>query len=167
MLNLFFPSAPVLLAILIILFGLSLLIASANVFIDAAANTAHKLKVPPLIIGLIIVGFATSAPEIIVGIDSAIHGKIDIAIGNALGSNIANIGLILGVSALLFPFEIHGNTIKKEYLLMFAVMLIPLGLMWNQWNLSRIDAAILILCLLLAFFLLIKIDLRLRLGQLT
>ena len=112
MLSLFFSSPP-----LLVMLGLGLLIVSSHFFIDATANIGRKLNIPPLIMGLIIVGFATSAPEIMVGIEAALKNKINIAIGNAVGSNIANIGLILGVTALFFPFEIHSITIKKIYIL--------------------------------------------------
>ena len=108
-----------------ILIGLFLLIVSANFFIDATANIALQFRIPPLIIGLVIVGFATSAPEIIVGIEAAWQNKIDLAIGNAIGSNIANIGLILGITALfLSPIIIKSVAIKKIYMLMFLTMFI-------------------------------------------
>ena len=152
MLSLFFSSPP-----LLVMLGLGLLIASSHFFIDATANIGRKLNISPLIMGLIIVGFATSAPEIMVGIEAALKNKINIAIGNAVGSNIANIGLILGVTALFFPFEIHSITIKKIYILMSIIMLIPLSLMWHESDLSQYDAIILLLCLTASFFLLAKI----------
>lgn len=152
MLSLFFSSPP-----LLVMLGLGLLIASSHFFIDATANIGRKLNISPLIMGLIIVGFATSTPEIMVGIEAALKNKINIAIGNAVGSNIANIGLILGVTALFFPFEIHSITIKKIYILMSIIMLIPLSLMWHESDLSQYDAIILLLCLTASFFLLAKI----------
>jgi cation:H+ antiporter len=91
---------------LLILIGFALLIYGADVFVDGAASIARQLGMPPLIIGLTIVGFATSAPEIIVGSVSAWQGKTAIAIGNALGSNITNIGLVLGFSIIIFPITI-------------------------------------------------------------
>ena len=142
-----------------ILFGLVTLVVSSNFFVETTANTAQKYKIPPLIIGIVIVGFATSTPEIIVGIDSAIKNKVHIAVGNAVGSNIANIGLILGVAALVFPFEVRSITIKKIYCLMFVSMLIPLFLIWPESDLeiTRSDSSILLLCLVISFFLLMKI----------
>ena len=109
--------------ILSILFGLGLLIVSSNFFVEATANTARQYKISPLITGIVIVGFATSTPEILVGIDSAIKDRVHIAVGNALGSNIANIGLILGITAFFFPFEVRSVTIKKIYILMFVSLL--------------------------------------------
>ena len=145
--------------ILSILFGLGLLVVSSNFFVDTTANIARQYKISPLITGIVIVGFATSAPEILVGIDSAIKDRVHIAVGNALGSNIANIGLILGITALFFPFEIHSATIKKIYILMFISLLIPLFLIWPESDLAltRYDSIILLSCLVIALFLLIKI----------
>ena len=141
-----------------ILIGLFLLIVSANFFIDATANIALQFRIPPLITGLVIVGFATSAPEIIVGIEAAWQNKIDLAIGNAIGSNIANIGLILGITALfLSPIIIKSVAIKKIYMLMFLTMFIPLALMKHESNLSHYDGFILLLCLVISFFILKKI----------
>jgi len=100
---------------LFVLIGLALLIYGADIFVNGASSIARQLGISPLIIGLTIVGFATSAPEIIVGSISAWQGKTSIAIGNALGSNITNIGLVLGISVLLFPITVASNTIKREY----------------------------------------------------
>ena len=144
---------------ILILFGLGLLVVSSNFFVDATANTARQYKIPPLIIGMVIVGFATSVPEIVVGIDSAIKDRVHIAVGNAIGSNIANIGLILGITALFFPFEVRSVTIKKIYILMSISLLIPLFLIWPQSDLSltRNDSIVLLSCLVISFFLLMNI----------
>ncbi len=144
---------------ILILFGLGLLVVSSNFFVDATANTARQYKIPPLITGMVIVGFATSVPEILVGIDSAIKDRVHIAVGNALGSNIANIGLILGITALFFPFEVRSVTIKKIYILMSISLLIPLFLIWPQSDLSltRNDSIVLLSCLVISFFLLMNI----------
>ena len=131
---------------LFVLIGFGLLIYGADVFVEAAANIARQLGMPPLIIGLTIVGFATSAPEIIVGSVSAWQDKTSIAIGNALGSNITNVGLVLGLSILLIPITIASDTIKKEYGLMCAAILIGLLVMMDGY-LSRTDATILLVSL--------------------
>ena len=135
-----------LLACLFVLIGFALLIYGADVFVDGAANIARQLGMPPLIIGLTIVGFATSAPEIIVGSVSAWQDKTSIAIGNALGSNITNVGLVLGLSILVIPITIASKTIKKEYFLMCAAIVIGLLVMMDGY-LSRIDATILLITL--------------------
>ena len=147
-----------------ILFGLGLLIVSSNFFVDATANFACHFKISPLITGIVITGFATSAPEIIVGIDAAIKDKVHIAVGNSVGSNIANIGLILGITALFFPFEVRSVTIKKIYVLMFVSMIAPLALIWpeSDLELTRNDSLILLSCLMVSFFLLMKIAKNIR-----
>ncbi len=95
--------------------GLALLIWSADKFVDGAAALAHLLGVSVMIIGITIVGFGTSAPEIVVSIVAVQQNTPDIAIGNALGSNIANIGLILGVTAILVPVPVATRLFKTEY----------------------------------------------------
>ncbi len=95
--------------------GLALLIWSADRFVEGAAAMAHLLGVSIMIIGITIVGFGTSAPEIVVSIVAVLQDTPDIAIGNALGSNIANIGLILGVTAILVPIPVATRLFKTEY----------------------------------------------------
>ena len=132
-----------------ILGGLILLIFGADRFVIGAANIARNLGVSPLIIGVSIVGIATSAPEILVSSAAAIDGKTEIAIGNAIGSNIANIGMVLGLTALLKPIMISSKTLRQEYLLMFLSAIIGFGVLFNL-DLSRVDS--LILLTVLAFF---------------
>ncbi|HIF50637.1 MAG TPA: calcium/sodium antiporter [Thiotrichaceae bacterium] len=134
---------------LFVLIGFGLLIYGADIFVDGAANIARQLRMPPLIIGLTIVGFATSAPEIIVGTVSAWQGKTAIAIGNALGSNITNIGLVLGLSILVFPITLASETIKKEYGLMCVAIMIGLAVMIDG-QLTRGDATILLISLVVS-----------------
>ena len=126
-----------------ILAGLSLLVYGADRFVDGAAHIARYLGMPPLLIGLTIVGMATSAPEILVGIVAALEGKTEIAIGNAIGSNIANIGLVLGLTVMLMPVTIASQTLKREFFVMVLAILLAFGLMWDQ-NLSHLDAVFLL-----------------------
>jgi len=106
---------------LAILAGLVLLVFSADRFVAGSAAIANNFGVPHIIIGVTIVSLGTSAPEIIVAIFAALDGKIEIAMGNALGSNIANIGLVLGVTALIAPIPISKRLISNENLIMLAV----------------------------------------------
>ncbi|MEE9303391.1 MAG: calcium/sodium antiporter, partial [Thiotrichaceae bacterium] len=94
---------------LAIIAGFILLVWSADRFICGAAATARNFDVPPLIIGLTIVGFGTSAPEMMVAGFASYNGSPAMAIGNALGSNITNITLVLGVAALISPMNIHSR----------------------------------------------------------
>ena len=107
-----------LLSLAFVIIGLVLLVYGADVFVVGAASIARILGMSSLMIGLIVVGFATSAPEIIVGSVSAWNGKTSIAIGNAIGSNITNVGLVLGVSILLMPIVINSKTLMREVILM-------------------------------------------------
>jgi len=102
-------------SIIAVLIGLGLLIWSADRFVEGASATASQLGVSTLVIGITIIGFGTSAPEILISVFSSLDNTPDLAIGNALGSNIANIALILGVTALLVPLPIASNLLKKEF----------------------------------------------------
>jgi len=130
--------------------GFILLIWSADRFIIGAAATARNFDVPPLIIGLTIVGFGTSAPEMMVAGFASFDGSPAMAIGNALGSNITNITLVLGVAALITPLDVHSRIIKKELPLLMLATCLVLALMWDM-SLDRIDGYILAttLCLLM------------------
>ena len=129
-----------------VLAGLSLLVYGADRFVIGAANIARNLGVTPLIIGLTIVGIATSAPEILVGSAAALDGKTEIAIGNAIGSNIANIGMVLGISILVVPVTISSRTLRREYGLMFLSSVLTTILLADR-ELSRPDSLILLMSL--------------------
>ncbi len=127
-----------------ILAGLVLLVYGADRFVEGAAAIARYLGMPPLLIGLTIVGIATSAPEILVGVVAALEGKTEIAIGNAIGSNIANVGLVLGFTVMLMPVTITSPTLKREFIFMLPAIALAFGLLIDR-NLSYIDAWILLL----------------------
>jgi len=126
-----------------ILAGLALLVYGADRFVEGAAAIARYLGMPPLLIGLTIVGIATSAPEILVGVVAALEGKTEIAIGNAIGSNIANIGLVLGFTVMLLPVTVDSQTLKREFIIMLFAIMWSLGWMWDE-NLSHSDAVFLL-----------------------
>ena len=126
-----------------ILAGFLLLIWSADRFVIGASGIALNFGVSPLIIGLTIVGFGTSAPEMIVSGVAAYEGTPSLAIGNALGSNITNIALVLGTTALVIPLTVHSRILKREYPIMFVIMLLAWVLLWDN-ELGRIDGLILI-----------------------
>ena len=94
--------------------GLILLVWSADRFVEGAAATARYFSMPPLLIGMVVVGFGTSAPEMVVSALAAFQGSPGIALGNAYGSNIANIALILGITALISPIMVHSAVLRKE-----------------------------------------------------
>lgn len=136
------------LAIVALIAGLALLVWSADRFVGGAAALARHLGMKPLLIGIIIIGFGTSAPEMLVSALSALEGSPGIALGNAYGSNIANIALILGVTALLSPIMVHSSVLKKELPMLTGILLLSLALFMDL-SLSRIDALVLILVFIL------------------
>lgn len=123
--------------------GLVLLVWSADRFVEGASATARILGMPPLLIGMVIVGFGTSAPEMMVSAIAALQGNPGIALGNAYGSNIANIALILGITALINPVIVQSGILKKELPILTAVTIATVLLLIDR-NLSRIDAIILL-----------------------
>jgi len=149
----------IVLSVIAVSLGFVLLVWGADRFVHGASATARNLGISPLIIGLTIVGFGTSAPEILVSIVSALEGNPGLAVGNALGSNITNIGLVLGVTALITPLVVKSETLRREYPAMFAVMLLTLALMADR-DLSRTDGIILLLGLCLMIYWMITIGLR-------
>ncbi len=125
--------------------GLLLLAVGADRFVTGAASTARRLGLPAFIIGLTVVGVATSAPEILVGSVAAWQNKTSMAIGNAIGSNIANIGLVLGVTVSIMPINAASGVLRREFGLMCLAMAIALALLLDGY-LGRIDAVILLIC---------------------
>ena len=126
-----------------IICGFILLIWSADRFVMGASGIALNFGVSPLIIGLTIVGFGTSAPEMIVSGVAAFEGTPNLAVGNAIGSNITNIALVLGITAIVSPLIVHSKILKREYPIMFFIMLLAWALLWDG-ELSHIDGYILI-----------------------
>ena len=131
-----------------IVIGFILLIWSADRFIIGAAATARNFDVPPLIIGLTIVGFGTSAPEMMVAGFASYEGSPALAIGNALGSNITNITLVLGVAALIMPLDVHSRILKKELPLLLFATLLSIALLRDS-TLDQFDGFVLISLLVL------------------
>lgn len=141
-----------LLAIAAIIFGLGLLIYSADRFVDGASATAQHLGMSPMLIGLTVVAFGTSAPEMLVSAMAALEGSPGLAIGNALGSNIANIALVLGATALVSPIPIRNSLVKVE-LPILTIASIGAGLLVLDHYLSLFDSAILMAVLVLCLYL--------------
>ncbi|MFZ7240700.1 calcium/sodium antiporter [Avibacterium avium] len=131
------------LSFLAILVGLAILVWSADRFIDGAASLASYLGMSPLLIGIVIIGFGTSAPEIIVSALSALNHSPGIALGNAYGSNITNIALILGVTAMIKPIMVNSQVLKKELPVLMLVTLLSAFLIYDA-TISRLDAVILL-----------------------
>jgi cation:H+ antiporter len=127
-----------------VLAGLMLLIWSADRFVEGASASARHFGVPPLLVGMVIVGFGTSAPEMVVSVMAAAQGNPGLALGNAWGSNIVNMGLILGVTALIAPIRVRSVVVRKELPLLIAASLLSALLAWDL-AISRADAGVLLL----------------------
>lgn len=133
-------------AILAILIGFIVLAWSADRFVNGAAAIARHLGISPLIVGLTIVGFGTSAPELVISAIAALADNTNLAIGNAIGSNIANIGLVLGITAIIAPLTIASSILKREYPLMLAAMVLVFVVLFDG-SLGLLEGIILIACL--------------------
>ena len=116
---------------LAILLGLVLLIWSADRFVDGARATAHHFSMPPLLVGMLVVGFGTSAPELVVSVFAALDGSPGLALGNAWGSNILNTSLILGVTAVLLPIAVQSGILRKELPILMAATGLTAALVWD------------------------------------
>lgn len=135
--------SPMTLPVVAIIGGIALLVWSAERFIDGAVGLARHLNVPPLVIGMVIVGFGTSAPELVVSGYAAWSGTVELALGNAFGSNISNIGLILGLSALVRPLTVHSTVLRKQLPLLTLVTCLA-GFELLDGELSAVDAWVLL-----------------------
>ncbi|MFC6633970.1 calcium/sodium antiporter [Microbulbifer taiwanensis] len=131
------------LAALAIIAGFALLVWSADRFVEGAAATARHAGMPTLLIGMVIVGFGTSAPEMVVSAMAALDGSPGLALGNAYGSNIANTGLILGFTALFIPLAVHSKIVRKELPLLLAITLLGGFFLWDG-ALARWEALVLL-----------------------
>jgi len=157
---LFILELAMLLSVLAVIAGIIILTWSADRFVDGAAALARILGVSPLVIGLTIIGFGTSAPEMLISAIASLDHAPGLAVGNAIGSNIANIALVLGVSALVRPLLIQSGVIRREYPAMIIAMILATWLM-RDGSLDGLDGAILLAAL--AAFLIITV--RLALGK--
>jgi cation:H+ antiporter len=140
-----------LLASFAILAGLIILVWSADKFVLGAAATASQLGMSPLLIGMTIVSLGTSAPEIFVSATAALQGSGVLAIGNAIGSNIANMGLVLGVTALIAPLPIQSKMLKKEVPILLLVTVIA-GFALQNLNIDMMDSIVMFICLAITLF---------------
>ncbi len=122
--------------------GLVLLVAGAEVLVRGAGKLAAQFGISPLVIGLTVVAFGTSAPETAVSVQASLNGSGDIAIGNVLGSNIANVLLILGMTALVAPLVVSRQLIRLDVPIMIGASLVTFALAWDG-ELSRLDGALL------------------------
>lgn len=135
-------------AVVYLIAGCVLLGLGANRFVGASVLLAERFGMSPLVAGVVLVGFGGSFPEIVVSVIAALKGQAQMAVGNAIGSNIVNVGLVLGVSAMLMPLHVHRHCFKRDYPILLLVMLIAAALIANG-VLSRADGIVLLALLLI------------------
>jgi cation:H+ antiporter len=145
--------------ILEIIGGLVLLIWGADRFVHGAAATARNMGVAPLLVGLTVVAFATSAPEILVSVVASVRGEPLLAIGNAIGSNIVNIGLVLGCVAIVRPIQLRSATLRREMPALLAVSLLTVSLFLDSY-ISRIDGIVMMTGLVIVMIWLARLGIR-------
>jgi len=146
-----------LLPTLVLLVGLALLVWSSDIFIDGAASTAVHLSISPLVIGVVVLGFGTSMPEVVVATLASLDNSPGLAIGNAVGSNIANIGLVLGATALIAPIIVKSSLIKRELPVLLAIS-VGAYLLVLDGELGLIDGIILVVALVSVMAWMIKVN---------
>jgi len=154
----FFPIAAV-------VAGLVLLVWSADKFVEGSAAVARHFGVSPLIIGMVIVGFGTSVPEMLVSAISSFQGNPGIALGNAYGSNIANIALILGMTALISPIAVHSSILRKELPILVAVTLFAVIQLLDN-TVTRFEAVVMLVFFTGIMIFTIKSEMRNRKSNL-
>ncbi|MGD2089108.1 MAG: calcium/sodium antiporter [Candidatus Aminicenantes bacterium] len=139
------------LPLILLVAGLVLVIKGADFLVDGASSLAKRLRIPEMVIGLTIVAFGTSAPELVVNVFSSIAGKSELVLGNVIGSNVCNTLLILGVAGFIYPLDVQRNSVRKEIPFSFLVVLVFLVLANDHLlfksttnRISRIDGLVLL-----------------------
>ncbi len=145
--------------LLLIVAGLVLLIWGADRFVHGAASAARNIGIAPLLIGLTVVAFATSAPEILVSVVAALQQEPGLAFGNAIGSNIVNVGLVLGLTAMIRPIKLESDTLRREMPALLAVSLLTVSLFLDTF-LSRIDGIVMLTGLVIVMVWLARLGMR-------
>ncbi len=133
---------------LLVAAGLAMLYFGSEWLVRGSVNIARKMRISQLVIGLTIVAFGTSTPELVVSIGAALDGRADISLGNVVGSNIINIGLILGLSAAIFPLAVSSNTIRKEVPLMIAASIALVILSMFDNKITQLEGALMVMAII-------------------
>ena len=150
-----------LLSVGVVICGFLLLAGAADRFVFGAAATARNLGVSALMVGLTVVAVATSMPEMLISAIASWQGNAGLGIGNAVGSNITNIGLVLGIAAVIRPLQVHSTTLRRELPILLAITLVALVLMLDG-SLRRIDGVLLLLLLGVVIYWVASLGLRTR-----
>ncbi|WP_418638376.1 calcium/sodium antiporter [Winogradskyella sp.] len=143
-------------SVFLVIAGLALLVVGGDFLVRAAVGLSFKLKLSKLVIGMTVVSFATSAPELLVSLQAALDGVSDIALGNVIGSNIANIGLVLGITAIISPLAVDKDFYKLNWPMMMLSSFVLYYFLWNDNILTAIEGTILFIALIVFLIVLIK-----------
>ena len=144
--------------ILLLLGGLALLIFGGNALLKSSVSISLKLSIPKIIVGMTVVSFATSLPELVVSLKAALAGNPDLALGNVVGSNAANIGLVLGVTLLFGSMEVSSSFYKIDWPVMMVASLILLGFLYFDGVLSRLEGGVLVFVMIAFLWWLLKMQ---------
>ena len=143
-------------SIFYVIAGFLLLVVGGEFLVRSSVGLSFKLNLSKLVIGMTVVSFATSAPELIVSLQAALEGHSDLALSNVVGSNIANIALVLGVTAIIFPLAVDKDFYKMNWPMMMLLSLVLYYFLWNDNVLSTIEGAILLVSLVVFIYFMIK-----------
>ena len=144
--------------ILLLLVGLVLLIFGGNGLLKSSVSISLKLSIPKIIVGMTVVSFATSLPELVVSLKAALAGSPDLALGNVVGSNAANIGLVLGVTLLFGSMEVTSSFYKIDWPVMMVASLLLLGFLYFDGVLSRVEGGVLVFVMIAFLWWLLKMQ---------
>ncbi|MBF8148332.1 calcium/sodium antiporter [Winogradskyella sp. F6397] len=143
-------------SVFLVLAGLALLVVGGDFLVRASVGLSFKLKLSKLVIGMTVVSFATSAPELLVSLQAALDGVSDISLGNVIGSNIANIGLVLGITAIISPLAVDKDFYKLNWPMMMLISFVLYYFLLNDNILTALEGAILFVALIVFLFILIR-----------
>ncbi len=143
-------------SVFLVIAGLALLVVGGDFLVRASVDLSFKLKISKLVIGMTVVSFATSAPELLVSLQAAFDGITDIALGNVIGSNIANIGLVLGITAIISPLAVDRDFYQLNWPMMMLVSFALYYFLKNDELLSALEGAILFVALIVFLVILIR-----------
>lgn len=141
--------------VFILLVGLSILVAGGELLVRGASSIALRIQISPLVVGLTVVAFGTSAPELLVSVQAALDGSPDLAMGNVVGSNICNLALVLGVTALIYPVQVQKDSIRIDWPVTMGSSLLLFLLCRDQW-ISTTEGVFFVLSIIVYNFLIIK-----------
>ncbi|WP_179022444.1 calcium/sodium antiporter [Winogradskyella forsetii] len=143
-------------SVFLVLAGLALLVVGGDFLVRASVGLSFKLKISKLVIGMTVVSFATSAPELLVSLQAALDGVSDIALGNVIGSNIANIGLVLGITAIISPLSVDREFYKLNWPMMMMLSFVLYYFLKNDLVLTAIEGTIMFVALIVFLVILIR-----------